>query len=220
MALDPNFTGSVINALPIDKMIAGPLTAMVSAQVQASKSYADFLQTVCIRDGKAVQLTFDYQETVVDQEGNYQGVLQRTMSVPLMAAIEHPNICIESGSVAFELEVTASEAESSSTEAGAELEASVGWGPISAKITGRVSHKSEQTRKTDTRAKYTFNTQLKRQPAPEALLRVIDFLTDAATKPVTLPANKELKSKDALPVDTRVKSPKEEQGALANQKPK
>lgn len=220
MALDPNFTGSVINALPIDKMIAGPLTAMVSAQVQASKSYADFLQTVCIRDGKAVQLTFDYQETVVDQEGNYQGILQRTMSVPLMAAIEHPNICIESGSVAFELEVTASEAESSSTEAGVELEASVGWGPISAKITGRVSHKSEQTRKTDTRAKYSFNTQLKRQPAPEALLRVIDFLTDAATKPVTLPTNKELKSKDTLPVDTRVKSPKEEQVALTNQKPK
>ncbi|HEY8351124.1 MAG TPA: hypothetical protein VIK87_01145, partial [Sphingomonadales bacterium] len=65
MAVDPRFTGSVINALPLDRMIAGPLTAMVSAQVQASKAYADFLQSVCIKDGKALQITFDYDETIV-----------------------------------------------------------------------------------------------------------------------------------------------------------
>lgn len=214
MALDPNFTGSVINALPIDKMIAAPLNAMVSAQVQASKSYADFLQTVCIRDGKAVQLSFDYQETVVDQEGNYQGVLQRTMSVPLLAAIEHPNMCIETGSIDFELEITSSESSMSGTEVGGELEATIGWGPVKARINVKASHKQEQTRKSDTRAKYSFHTQIKRQPAPEALCRVIDFLTDAATKPITLPANKDLKSKEALPAETKLKTPQEEQEAL------
>lgn len=214
MALDPNFTGSVINALPIDKMISGPLNAMITAQVAASKSYADFLQAVCIKDGKALQLSFDYDETVVDQEGNYQGMLQRSMRIPLMAAIEHPNLSIEEGTVDFELEVSSAEATSSSTEAGAELEASVGWGPFSAKLTGRVSHKSEQTRSSDTRAKYSFHTSIRRQPPPEALMRVIDFLTDAATKPITLPGNSELKSKDALPADSKVKTPKEEQAAL------
>ncbi|RMF10487.1 MAG: DUF2589 domain-containing protein [Alphaproteobacteria bacterium] len=212
--MDPNFTGSVINALPIDKMISGPLNAMITAQISASKSYADFLQSVCIKDGQALQITFDYDETVVDQEGNYQGMLQRSMRIPLMAAIEHPNICIEEGTVDFELEVSSAEAMSSSTEAGAEIEASLGWGPFSAKLTGRVSHKSEQTRSTDTRAKYSFHTALRRQPPPEALMRVIDFLTDAATKPVTLPGNAELKSRDALPVETRVKTPKEERAAL------
>lgn len=214
MALDPNFTGSVINALPIDKMISGPLNAMITAQVSASKSYADFLQSVCIKDGKALQLSFDYDETVVDQEGNYQGILQRSMRIPLMAAIEHPNLSIEEGTVDFELEVSSAEATSSSTEAGAELEASVGWGPVSAKLTGRVSHKSEQTRSSDTRAKYSFHTSIRRQPPPEALMRVIDFLTDAATKPTTLPSNGELQSKDTLPVESKVKTPKEEQAAL------
>lgn len=214
MALDPNFTGSVINALPIDKMISGPLNAMITAQVTASKSYADFLQTVCIKDGQALQLSFDYDETVVDQEGNYQGVLQRSMRIPLMAAIEHPNIAIEEGTVDFELEVSSAEASSNTTEAGAELEASVGWGPFSAKMTGRVSHKSEQTRSSDTRAKYSFHTAIRRQPPPEALMRVIEFLTDAATKPTTLPGNGEVKSKDALPAATKVKTPQEEKAAL------
>lgn len=215
MALDPNFTGSVINALPIDKMIGGPLNAMITAQISASKSYADFLQSVCIKDGRAVQLSFDYDETVVDQEGNYQGVLQRSMRVPLMAAIEHPNICIEEGTVDFELEVNSAESSTQATEAGAEVEASVGWGPFSAKMTGRVSHKSEQTRSSDTRAKYTFHTSIRRQPAPEALMRVMDFLTDAATKPTTLPNNGDLKSKNALPAQSAMKTPKEEQAAVS-----
>lgn len=210
MAVDPRFTGSVINALPLDRMIAGPLTAMVSAQVQASKAYADFLQSVCIKDGKALQITFDYDETIVDSDGNYQGILQRSMRIPLMAAIEHPNLCVETGTVDFELEVSSAESFHSSTEFDGSLEARVGWGPFSAKITARVSHKAEQTRSTDTRAKYSIHTQMKRQPPPEALRRVIDYLTDAATRPITLPANKELKSTDALPADTRLKSPAEE----------
>lgn len=39
----------MINALPLDRMIAGPLQAMIQAQVQASKPYADFLMGVCIQ---------------------------------------------------------------------------------------------------------------------------------------------------------------------------
>lgn len=210
MALDPNFTGSVINALPIDKMIGGPLNAMVTAQISASKAYADFLQSVCIKDGVATQINFDYEETVVDHEGNYQGVLKKSIRLPLLAAIEHPNICIESANIDFELEVTASEASSSSTGVEAGFEAKAGWGPFSVKIEGKVSHKSEQTRKSDTRAKYSFHTEIRRQPPPEALMRVIDFLTNAATKPVILPANKELQNKDVLPTASKVPTPIEE----------
>lgn len=193
--MDAGLIGSVINALPLDKMIAGPLNAMISAQVSASKQYADFLLSVCIKDGQAVQVQFDYDETVVDTEGNYKGTYKKSMTIPLLAAISHPNICVETGTVDFELEVSQSESSSSSTDAEASLEASVGWGPFSVKISGKVSHKSEQTRKTDTRAKYTIHTEIKRQPPPEALQRVIDFLTDAATKPTLMPENSKLESK-------------------------
>ena len=196
--MDPNFIGSVLNALPLDKMIGGPLQAMITAQVQASKAYADFLLSVCIQDGKAVAVQFDYDETIVDSEGNSKGILQKTMRIPLMAAVVHPIICIEEGTIDFELEISQSEAASSSTEAEASLAARVGWGPFSVSIKGRVSHKSEQTRKTDTRAKYSIHTLVKRQPMPEALNRVIDFLTDAATKPVLAPSQDAAKPK-ALP---------------------
>lgn len=207
MAIDTGLIGSVINALPLDRMISAPLNAMIKAQVQASKAYADFLLTVCIKDGKAVAVEFEYDETLVNSEGRYQGTLSKTMRVPLLAAISHPNITVDEGKIDFELEVSQSEETHSSTEAEASLEAKVGWGPFSVTIHGRVSHKSEQTRKTDTRAKYSISTTVKRQDPPEALMRVIDFLTDAATKPVVLP-NAQPGNKDALPKDDVLPAPK------------
>ncbi|VWC14596.1 hypothetical protein BDO18943_05476 [Burkholderia dolosa] len=72
-------------------------------------------------------------------------------------------------------------------------------------LSGRVSHKSEQTRSTDTRAKYSIHTQVKRQSPPEALMRVIDFLTEAATKPVVTEGNaKDVKPLPATPTDGKL----------------
>ncbi|PQV90501.1 DUF2589 domain-containing protein, partial [Cronobacter sakazakii] len=90
-------------------MIGGPLQAMIKAQVQASKAYADFLLSVCIKDGKAEAVQFDYDETVVDEKGVIQGVVKKTMRIPLLAAISHPNISIEEGTIDFALEVSQSE---------------------------------------------------------------------------------------------------------------
>ncbi len=196
--MDTGLVGSVINALPLDKMISGPLNAMIKAQIQASKSYADFLMAVCIKDGKAISVQFEYDETLVDSAGNYKGIVKKQMRIPLMAAITHPNICVEEGTIDFELEISQSEESHSSTEAEASLSASMGWGPFKVEIKGRASHKSEQTRKTDTRAKYSIHTKIQRQDPPEALMRVIDFLTDAATKPTQLPDAKP-QNTDALP---------------------
>lgn len=195
--IDNSLIGSVINSLPMDRMIAGPLQAMVQAQVTASKSYADFLMQVCIQDGKAVAIQFDYDETIVDEQGEYKGVVSKTMKVPLLAAITHPNIAIEEGKVEFELTIEQSAEDTSSSEKSGEMAASLGWGPFKLNMKGSISHKSTQTRKTDTRARYAFNTTLKRQDPPEALMRVIDFLTDAATKP-TVVKTAALESPDAI----------------------
>jgi len=184
MSIDNSLIGSVINALPMDRMIAGPLQAMVQAQVTASKSYADFLMQVCVQDGKAVAIQFDYDETIVDEQGQSQGVVKKTLQVPLMAAITHPNIAIENGTVEFELVINQMSEDTSARDINAEGAASLGWGPFKLNVKGSVSHKSSQTRKTDTRARYAFNTTLKRQDPPEAMMRVIDFLTEAATKPI------------------------------------
>ncbi|MEJ5904665.1 DUF2589 domain-containing protein [Pseudomonas kermanshahensis] len=197
MSLDNSLIGSVINALPMDRMIAGPLQAMVQAQVTASKSYADFLMQVCVQEGKAVAIQFDYDETIVDEQGEYQGVVSRTMKVPLVAAITHPNIAIEEGNVEFELTINQMSEDVTDKNLAASATGSLGWGPFKLNVKGSISHKSTQTRKTDTRARYAFSTTLKRQDPPEAMMRVIDFLTEAATKPTVVKSAK-LNSPDVI----------------------
>ncbi|MFQ6574316.1 DUF2589 domain-containing protein [Pseudomonas sp. UM16] len=187
-----------MNALPLDRMISGPLQAMIQAQVTASKSYADFLMGVCIQDGKAVAIQFDYDETITDEQGVYKGTVSKKMQIPLLAAITHPNIVIEEGNIEFELTISQQAESTSETGGEASFGASLGWGPFKLNVKGQVSHKSSQTRKTDTRARYAFNTKVRRQDPPEALMRVIDFLTEAATKPVVM-ADASAQNLDAIP---------------------
>ncbi|UTL93415.1 MULTISPECIES: DUF2589 domain-containing protein [Pseudomonas] len=205
MSIDNSLIGSVVNALPMDRMIAAPLQAMVQAQVTASKSYADFLMQVCVQDGKAVAIQFDYDETIVDEQGEYKGVVSKCMKVPLLAAITHPNITIEEGKVEFELTISQMAEDFSESSKSGELAASLGWGPFKLDVKGSISSKSTQTRKTDTRARYAFNTSLRRQDPPEAMMRVIDFLTEAATKP-TVVKTSTLESQDAISQDDTLKN--------------
>jgi hypothetical protein len=144
-------------------MIGGPLQAMVNAQIQASRAYANFLATVCFDDNIAKNIQFEYDETLVDSEGNFDSVQKKVMRIPLLAAITHPNICIEAGSVDFEMEVSQAEEDKSNFEADAGFEGKIGWGPFSLKMHGKVSHKTEQTRKTDTRSKYSIHTEIKQE---------------------------------------------------------
>lgn len=209
---DNALIGSVMNALPLDRMISGPLQAMIQAQVTASKSYADFLMGVCIQDGKAVAIQFDYDEALTDEQGVYKGTVSRKMQIPLLAAVSHPNIVIEEGTIDFELTIS-QQAESTSETAGSlEFGASLGWGPFKVDVRGQVSHKSAQTRKSDTRARYAVSTRVRRMDPPEALMRVIDFLTDAATKPITLPGA-EARSPDSLPQDNKLPAPDQQPSA-------
>lgn len=196
--LNNELIGSVINALPLDRLIAGPLQAMIQAQTAASKSYADFLLGVCIQNGKAVAVKFDYDETITDENGVFKGTVAKSMQIPLLAAVTHPNIAISEGTIDFELTISQAAEQSSQTSAAANLQGQLGWGPFSLSVKGQISHNRAQTRKTDTRARYAFNTKVMRQEPPEALMRVIDALTEAALKPVRLPGTVIRTDEDAL----------------------
>lgn len=113
--VDAGFIGSVISSLPLDSMISAPLQAMIKAQTQAAKSYTDFLLSVCIKDGKAVSVQFDYEETLVDEKGVTTGTQTKVMRIPLLAAVVHPIICIEEGTIDFELEIHQSAASNESS---------------------------------------------------------------------------------------------------------
>ncbi len=189
-AAPANPIGGILKSLPIHTMFAAPVQAAIETHTMACKSVAKFIDDVGMNDDGSVRMVrFAYKEAEMDQEGNATGKqIDRVIDVPFLATVPLPAIGVEVVTVDFDLEVSTSESSSSQTESKGSFSASIGWGWFSAKMSGSISHKSEQTRKTDTRAKYTVHLEARKQDPPEALMRVIDFLTNAATKP--LPAAK------------------------------
>lgn len=181
-----NPVGGIIKSLPISTMFAAPVQAAIETHTMACKSVAAFIDEVGMtEDGQVRMVRFSYKEAEMDTEGNATGtIVDRSVDIPFIATVPLPAIGVEVVTVDFDLEVSTSEASSSENEAKGSFSAKAGWGPFSLSMTGSVSHKSTQTRKTDTRAKYTVHLEARKQDPPEALMRVIDILTTAAAKPL------------------------------------
>jgi len=182
--------GGIIKSLPIGAMIGEPVRAMIDADQMAKKAYADFIQAVGFveevdaggkKRSSVRMVRGSVRQLQRDKAGNPTNtILENVVDVPLLSLILPRPFGPSKGRVEFDMTVETSDMSSSSTEGKAEFEAKVGWGPFSASFKGSLSHKSEQTRKTDTRARYAFWLEMDREEAPEGLQRFNDFLMNAA----------------------------------------
>jgi hypothetical protein len=212
MADPANPIGGVLNSLPMDTMFAKPLMAALNAHSAMCLQLGDFIDkigfievggtpaqgaTPAVPGQKAVRMV-DWKWTApawnedgtLTQKKDAQGKdigpadpIPYFAQVPFLSMVPLPALAVEEVSVDFELEVNTSESTSSSTEAEASMSGKAGYLWFSASFSAKVSHKSEQTRKTDTRAKYAVSIKAKRQEPPEALMRMLDMVVDTVTKP-------------------------------------
>lgn len=185
--MNHEIVGGIVNALPIEKMIAAPLVATVKAQSDMSLSLAHFIQDVGIdKDGNMRMVTLKYEENVADPQNPTKSIsTERYVQAPFLAMTGLPNLAVDSADIAFDLEVSTAEDDTkkNNEDANVTTDYKSWWSPVSAKFTGNVTHSSEQTRHTDTRAKYSFNISARKQGTPEAFMRIIDAVTNAAATP-------------------------------------
>ena len=173
-----SFAGEQLKSIPIESLVASPLIAVVDAQKQLSASMYNFIKEVALdKEGKVKTVYFNYE---TNENGNR---ISKTISAPFIAMTGIPNLAMELVTIDFEMEINTSETSTSSTSAGAEISG----GFFGVKFSGNVSHKSEQTRKSDTRSKYTFHIEARKQETPESLMRIIDAITEDVTKKTTIP---------------------------------
>lgn len=185
--MNHEIVGGIVNNLPIEKMIAAPLVATIQAQSQMSHMLAQYVQDVGIdSNGNVRMVKMKYSENTVDQNGN-TSAQDRYIQAPFLALTGIPNLAIEDVNIAFDLEVTTAEEDVTKNNADSTVTSEYKsiWSPVTAKFSGSVSHSSEQTRRTDTRAKYSFNVNARKQGTPEGLMRIIDAVTNAVATPST-----------------------------------
>lgn len=176
--------GSAVNALPLDRMFMVPAIAMADTQKQLSYNYMEWVKAVGLdKEGNVIMVSANYDEDVLDETGNVVKTVKKKLQVPLLSILTHPNVNVQEGTVEFEMTIQSSEESSTSNEAEGSLEAKAGWGPFSVKITGRASHKSSQTRKTDTRARYAVNMKIAKDSMPEGMSQFMEMIQQAVTQP-------------------------------------
>lgn len=177
--------GGIVKSLPLDMMFGAPLQAAIQAQVNSAKATAEYMKQVGFdKDGKVLTIKSGYSQVLSDKDGNPIRIANRTVEAPLLALIPIPALIIKSVDIDFELTVETAESSSSSTEVGAKAEGKVGFAFWSASFSASVTHKSEQTRKTDTRARYQVKMHAEQQDPPEGFKRIIDALMNAMIQPL------------------------------------
>lgn len=193
------FSG-IVKSLPLDMMFGAPLQAAIQAQVNSAKATAQYMKDIGFdKDGKVLTIKSGYTQVLNGPDGNPIKSVSRTVEAPLLALVPIPALIIKSVDIDFELTVETAESSSSSTEMGAKVEGKVGFAFWSASFSASISHKSEQTRKTDTRARYQVKMHAEQSDPPEGFKRIIDTLMNAMLQPI----DSDVAAKVALPAPAK-----------------
>ena len=197
----PQQATQLLSQIPFGSILGGPLTAAVDAQKAAAQACAEFIQNVGFdKDNLVRTVTFKFERSsnAVAAPGTAalpptgagapaSGPFTVTITVPLLTILIIPFIRIESLTVAFKTNITAStvteqSATSSSAKEG-KLEGSVGFGPFKVGFSGGISSKKDST--ATSTSKYSvehtidINLHATQDDMPAGLAKLLGILTDS-----------------------------------------
>ena len=179
MSISSQFKG-----LPMGDLIGAPLIAACDAQGQLAKQTSDFINAVGVdKDKKIKTVDFGYSTTETKSDGSV-GDVTKTISVPQLSMVNIPNLKIKKVDVNFEMEVKqqTESKDTSEKKLDTKIKTKSWWSPVSAEITGSISSKSENTRKSDTSAKYTVSVHAEDDGMPEGLSRILTMFSNLITE--------------------------------------
>lgn len=185
--------GNQFKGLPMESLIGGPLKAACDSNVLMAQATSKFITDVGfipqegpngeIVPGAPRMVDFSFERPGVDKAGDPTIELVK-VKVPILAIVPIPNLQVNTVDVVFDMEVknSTSSVEKQNVEMGLEAEAKLGYGPfsLSVKITGSVSSSKENTRSSDSSAKYHVQVNAQNFGTPEGLARVLDLMNQAA----------------------------------------
>ena len=192
--------------LPMDQLIGSPLRAACDAQVQLASATADFIKTVGFLPpsggdkngvGDIRQVKFSYTRNTTDPKDPSKSIPQKVeLDVPLIAIVKVPNLSIKTVDITFDMEVKShfATSESEDSKAGFSGDASynMGFFSVSVHVEGSVAAHKEQTRSSDSSAKYHVEVRAEDNGIPEGLARVLEIINRSITDPpaaAALPKN-------------------------------
>ena len=172
-----------MTSLPIDQLICSPIVAAAKAQSQLTAVTIDFIERICSLNGVPAEGETDsvLKNGILTFPLERYNTETRTMeaqkvSAPILSLVQIPNFAMESIDVNFEMEVKSSTQEKSSTDAKVEAKASGGFWGCNFEVSGSVASSSENSRSSDSSAKYTINAKAKQMEQSEGMGKLCQIL--------------------------------------------
>ncbi len=191
-------TTDEFKSLPISMLIGAPLTAACEAQIMLANATANFINVVGFEPpsnatppvpGPLRTAKFGFKRP---KPGETETIEEMSFEVPLIACLQVPALSIKTVDITFDMEVKTASAskEKSDTSATGALEVKQRWGTGGAKlnVSGSISSHKENTRSTDTSAKYHISVHAEDTGMPEGLQRVMNILQAAIAAPAPAPS--------------------------------
>jgi len=165
--------------LPMRDLIGGPLVAAAEAQQNLAGVAWDFYQKIAFEsdgDGKNVTRVVDFKvNRPVEQDGRMVMVPQ-TVQAPFIGLVPIPSLLIDRIDIDFQMEVTDTNVEKTSSKSEASTEISGGWWVTKAEVSGKVTSARENTRTTNQTAKYQVHVTASQQSQTEGLSKLMDIM--------------------------------------------
>jgi hypothetical protein len=184
MAELQTFPAAEFQALPLDFIVAAPLTAAVNAQRLAAQATRDFVQSLIDKDGKPISIQLQLKTTTGGVEQN------TTIVAPLLTVVPLPHLKIDALTVHFTYEITQTFKASDGKDASAEVQAATGallspW--VNASLKGSVASRSSSESTTNRSGALEITVHASEAPIPEGLSRLLSLLSHSV--PVPAPDN-------------------------------
>ena len=178
---------SALQAIPFGSIIGGPLKACIEAQAMAAQTSWQFIQEVGLNTNpetgikEAVNVSFNFM-----QNGR-----MAQLNVPLLTIVPIPYIAIQNIDLNFKANISASSSSVSETsssqaiDAGADVNAKLGWGPFSVEASMKANYSSKKDSRAtqDSRysVEYTMDVAVKagQESMPAGLAKVLELLGSA-----------------------------------------
>lgn len=187
---NPNFPAE-LGSIPYEAVIGGPLNAAVEANAQASQVATQFISDVGFVTDEVegttepVMVTFSYEKTVVDDEGN-ESTESFDLSVPLLLMLHVPYFEVEEVTIDFNVRLNSVQtfAASSKFNIDSSASGSVGFLFGRAKFSVNTSYQRQTSRGEKVERTYEQKVHVRAGSieAPEGVKKLLGVLEEVITE--------------------------------------
>lgn len=165
-------------ALPLEFVVAAPLTAAVKAQAIAAQATLHFLEGM-FEEKTHEPISVPFRVEVEDEKGAKKSTV---INAPLLALVPVPHLRIDTLNIEFMYEITQTYRDTRETSKSADLNVGTGgllshW--VKASLKGSVSNKTSSESTTNRSGSLTISVKASEADMPEGLARVLTLLANS-----------------------------------------